>query len=209
MRKDSILQENAERALCSTGIKRVHTTPISLLDRLRQPNPAAAWERFVELYTPVLFAWARRLGLQASDAADLVQEVFTLLVEKLPEFEYDKHKSFRSWLRTVTLNKWRDVCRRKAVIPVQAVGGLSDASVPDPADALDEAEYRRQLVSRALELLRTEFQPVTWQACWEYVVQGRPAAEVARELGISPNAVYLAKGRVLRRLRAELEGLLD
>jgi RNA polymerase sigma-70 factor (ECF subfamily) len=79
-------------------------TPASLLHRLRQPNAVDAWPRFVELYTPLLYYWAKRLGLQQQDAADLVQDVFVLLVQKLPEFAYDRHKSFRGWLRTVTLN---------------------------------------------------------------------------------------------------------
>jgi RNA polymerase sigma-70 factor (ECF subfamily) len=95
------------------------TTPASLLERLRQPNQANAWERFVELYTPLLMYWARRRGLHPQDAADLVQDVFTVLVEKLPEFTYDHRRSFRNWLRTVLVNKWRDHRRRRA-LPVQA-----------------------------------------------------------------------------------------
>jgi RNA polymerase sigma-70 factor (ECF subfamily) len=188
----------------------MNTTPASLLERLQQSDEQAAWARFVELYTPVLFAWARRLGLQAQDAADLVQEVFTVLVRKLPEFRYDKHKSFRGWLRTITLNKWRDACRSRAALPVQAGhAALEDLADPGAGDGFAETEYRQCLVARALELMQSEFQPSTWKACWEFVVNSRPAADVARELDISVNAVYLAKGRVLRRLRAELEGLLD
>ena len=74
---------------------------------------------------------------------------------------------------------------------------------------IEEEEYRRYLVRRALGLMQAEFEPATWKACWEFVVHDRPAAEVAAELGLSVNAVYLAKSRVLRRLRAELRGLLD
>jgi RNA polymerase sigma-70 factor, ECF subfamily len=188
----------------------MNTTPVSLLERLQQPDEPTAWARFVDLYTPVLFAWARRLGLQAQDAADLVQEVFTILIQKLPEFHYDRQKGFRRWLHTVTLNKWRDACRRRAAQPAQPnEGALAEVAGPEPIDTLEEAEYRQHLVSRALDLMQAEFQPVTWKACWELVVNSRPAAEVARELGISVNAVYLAKGRVLRRLRTELNGLLD
>jgi RNA polymerase sigma-70 factor (ECF subfamily) len=189
----------------------MHTTPVSLLLRLRHPNNAAAWTTFVELYTPVLFAWARRLGLQVQDAADLVQEIFTVLVQRLPEFEYDRQQSFRKWLHTITLNKWRDLCRRRAVLPRPQGGTENMDALADRAalDALEETEYRQHLVSRALEIMQTDFEAVTWKACWEFVVQGRPAQQVARELGLSVNAVYLAKGRVLRRLRAELEGLLD
>ncbi len=62
------------------------TTPVSLLEQLRQPTAARAWPRFVELYAPLLYDWARRLGLQDADAADLVQDVFAILLRKLPEF---------------------------------------------------------------------------------------------------------------------------
>jgi RNA polymerase sigma-70 factor (ECF subfamily) len=185
-------------------------TPASLLERLRQPGQEQAWARLVELYTPMLFGWARRLGLQSPDAADLVQEVFAVLVQKLPQFQYDRHKSFHGWLRALTLNKWRDACRRRALRPRQAdEEGLAEVVSPEAADAFAEDEYRQHLVGRALEMMQAEFEPATWKACWEFVVNDRPAADVARELGISVNAVYLAKGRVLRRLREELAGLLD
>jgi RNA polymerase sigma-70 factor (ECF subfamily) len=185
-------------------------TPATLLERLRRPADEAAWARFVELYTPLLYAWSRRLGLQPQDAADLVQEVFIVLVAKLPAFRYDPHKSFRAWLRTVLLNKYRNRQRLhpEVLLPAGAVP-LPDPAGPETADAFGEAEYRQRLVGRALELMRAEFQPATWKACWEFVGAGRPAAEVARELGITANAVYIAKSRVLRRLREELSGLLD
>jgi RNA polymerase sigma-70 factor (ECF subfamily) len=188
----------------------MNTTSISLIERLKLPVDQKAWSRFVDLYTPLLYSLARHIGLQPSDAADLVQDVFALLVQKMPEFTYDRHKSFRSWLRTVTLNKWRDRCRRLAARPNE-VTGEPTLDVADSAAevSFSEAEYRRHLVARALELMQTEFQPTTWQACWQFVVMGRPAAEVARQLRISENAVHLAKGRVLRRLRRELQGLLD
>jgi RNA polymerase sigma-70 factor (ECF subfamily) len=185
-------------------------TPATLLERLRRPADQAAWVRFVELYTPMLYDWSRRLGLQAEDAADLVQDVFTVLVAKLPEFRYDPHKSFRAYLRTVLLNKWRNRQRLHPEVLLAAGGApLPERAAPEAPDAFGEAEYRQRLVGRALQLMRTEFQPVTWKACWELVAGGKPAAEVARQLGITPNAVYIAKSRVLRRLREELEGLLD
>jgi len=186
------------------------STNISLLERLKEPVNQIAWSRFVDLYTPLIYSWARGVGLQESDAADLVQEVFAVLVLKMPEFTYDRRKSFRSWLRTVTLNKWRDRCRRRAARPqeVAAQEMLEEADAPAEG-SFAEIEYRQHLVGRALELMQAEFQPTTWKACWESVVVGRPAAEVARQLGISENAVHLAKGRVLRRLRQELQGLLE
>jgi RNA polymerase sigma-70 factor (ECF subfamily) len=187
----------------------MQTTPASLLLRLRRPGEQRAWEQFVDLYTPLLFHWSLRLGLKEADAADLVQDVFLELSRRLATFEYDCQKSFRAWLRTVLHNKWRDR-QRRAALPLAGSGlALDDLPSPDPGDVFSEAEYRQFLVSRALQVMQAEFQPTTWKACWEHVVTGRPAADVASELGITTNAVYLAKSRVLRRLRQELDGLLD
>jgi RNA polymerase sigma-70 factor, ECF subfamily len=184
-------------------------TPASLLDHVRNPADQAAWKRFVQIYTPLLYHWAHRIRLQDQDAADLVQDVFTVLVQKLPEFQYDRQRSFRAWLKTVLLNKWREHQRRRAPVALEG-NGNSVAAPPDAEpDGLSEAEYRQQLVQRTLKLIRPEFQPATWQAFWQSFIAGRPAPEVARDLGITVNAVYIAKCRVLRRLRRELDGLLD
>jgi RNA polymerase sigma-70 factor (ECF subfamily) len=186
------------------------TTSASLLDQLRAPADQAAWARFAHLYTPLLWQWAVRLGLQPADAADLVQEVFVVLVCKLPEFDYDRDRSFRGWLKTILENKLRDHQRRRSAQVVDAKNPVfSTLAVAAEADAFDEAEYRRYLTGRALHLIQREFQPATWQAFWQLVVLDRPAADVGRELGLTPNAVYQAKFRVLRRLREELRGLLD
>jgi RNA polymerase sigma-70 factor (ECF subfamily) len=187
----------------------MESTSVSLLEKLKLPRAEAAWSRFAELYTPLFFFWARRLGLQEQDAADLVQEVFTVLIKTMPAFSYDQSKSFRGWLRTVFHNKWRE---RNRHAPRPAVAGGSAVDVipcPDAVSALSETEFQQQLSIRALELMQAEFQPTTWRACWEHVVCGREPAEVAEELGITVNAVYLAKSRVLRRLRQELAGMLE
>lgn len=189
----------------------MHTTPLSLLENLRAERlevTKAAWARFADLYTPLLYGWACRLGLQQSDAADLVQDVFVILVRKLPAFRHDGQRSFRGWLRTVLQNQWRDRRVRAPVLALDAAP-VQAADEPDPAEIMEESEYRRYLVGRALQLMQADFQPATWKACWETVVQGRPAGEVAAELGMSPAAVYAATSRVLRRLRHELDGLLE
>jgi RNA polymerase sigma-70 factor (ECF subfamily) len=188
----------------------MNTTSFTLLERLRQPAEKEAWARFVKLYTPLLLHWARSVHLSAQEAADLVQDVFTLLVQKLPEFTYDQTKSFRGWLRAVTLNKWRQNQRQRTV-RVQAMDaqGLANVPAPDSSGIFEKDEYQQYLVHRALKLMQVEFQPHTWRACYACVVDGRAPAEVARELGITLNAVYLAKSRVLRRLHQELHGLLD
>jgi len=187
----------------------MYTTSVSLLERLRQPDQPQAWARFVELYTPLLLYWARQRGLQPEDAADLVQEVFLVLLKKLPAFTYDRRKSFRSWLRVVARNKWLDRQRLKGAALAGRQACLSDVASSDDGEAFWETEHRQHLVRRALAIMQKEFEPATWKACWECVVEGRPAAEVGAELGLTANAVWIAKCRVLRKLRQELEGMLD
>jgi RNA polymerase sigma-70 factor (ECF subfamily) len=188
----------------------MHTTSVSLIERLRQPGDKEAWGRLVELYTPLLFFWAKKLGLQEQDAADLVQDVFAILVRKMPEFMYNPDKSFRGWLRTILMNKWRDGERRRGIAPAhESPENLARFARAEDAEPFGDEEYRQHLVGRALDLMRAEFQPTTWKACWETVAADRPPAEVAKELGISVDSVYAAKSRVLRRLRQELEGLLE
>jgi RNA polymerase sigma-70 factor (ECF subfamily) len=185
-------------------------TPVSLLERLRQPHQPEAWSRFVALYSPLIYTWASRVGLQEQDAADLVQDVFLTLLQALPGFVYRPDQSFRAWLRTVTLNKWRDRCKRRVEQPLPGhAEQLVQLAAVDTLEAFWDTEYRQHLVSRALQVMQTDFQPTTWKACWEHVVAGRPAPEVAAELGLTPGAVYAAKFRVLDRLRQELTGLLE
>src|SRR2546430_1018982 len=107
------------------------STPASLLDRLRRPNETTAWDRFVELYSPLLFHWAKRLGQQDSDAADLVQDVFLLLLRKLPDFEYDASRSFHAWLKTLFVNQHRARLRNRVPIPLDNDGRDLAAASPD------------------------------------------------------------------------------
>ncbi|MEO1527107.1 MAG: sigma-70 family RNA polymerase sigma factor [Planctomycetota bacterium] len=186
----------------------MHTTSISLLERLRQPDAETAWERFVQLYTPMIYRWAREISLSHDEASDLVQDVFGAVIKKMPTFEYDRTGSFRSWLKTVTSNRARDVVRK---LSRQTVDGSAEDQViaPDDIEFLSKQEYQEALARRALEFAQTEFEPNTWKACWMSVVSDMPAAEIAQELGITVNAVYLAKSRVLRHLRVALSGLMD
>ena len=185
----------------------MHTTNPSLLERLRLKGEESAWERFVYLYTPFIFSLARRFGLDREASADVVQDVLLLLSKKMQDFEYDCAQSFRAWLRTVVMNRIYENARRRQV---QLISGNEQVEVPqcEILSAFEEEEYRSYLVSRALEVMQRDFTQSTWKACWELVVNGRPAALVAAELGMTEGAVYVAKSRVLSRLRKELAGLL-
>lgn len=185
------------------------TTPASLFDRLRQPGDDSAWLRFAEICTPLLHRWARHLGLQTSDANDLVQEVMLLLVAKMPEFHYDPSRSFRNWLCSVATNKWREMNRRRCEVTLDKPDAALDRLESPESSAFWEAEFRQHLATVALATMQQHFEPNTWRACWETVVNGRPAADVGRELGMTEGAVYVAKWRVIRRLRQELAGMWE
>ena len=190
----------------------MQSTSLTLLERVRQPSDQSAWDRFVSLYSPLLFAFARRAGMNDNDAADVVQDVFLILMAELPGFEYDKaRQNFRGWLKTITVNKCRERQRRRVLAAGQGGddGGLSGIVDDATVQAFWEREYQKHLVARALEIMQGDFEPTTWQACWQTTVADRPAADVAAELGITVNAVYVARARVLRRLREELRDLID
>jgi RNA polymerase sigma-70 factor (ECF subfamily) len=180
--------------------------PDGLLDRLRRDGSRQDWERFVDLYGPLLELWARRL-LPPDDAADLIQDVLLRVMQGLPSFAGAEDHSFLAWLRAVTLNRWRDLARRAAVRPRTADSAALEAVAGgDDLAAVITAEDRHVLIRRALQIMQTDFEPTTWRACWERVVAGRPAAEVAAELGVAVAVVYSATYRVIRRLRSELAG---
>jgi RNA polymerase sigma-70 factor (ECF subfamily) len=188
----------------------IHTTPPTLLERLREAGDEAAWGRIVELYTPLMFAWSRRSGENEHDAADLVQETFLVLFQTLPTFQYDRTRGkFRNWLQTLLLNKLRDRQRQRVRSNKALAQRPLEKELPDIAELFGEADYQSDLARRALRLMQAEFAPDTWKACWETLVQGRSTAEVARELSMTENAVYISRCRVLRRLRQELGGLWE
>lgn len=187
---------------------KLERTPASLLARLKQTESAEAWTRFVYLFAPLLDRWAHMLGLRDADAADVVQDVFCILVARLPAFIYDPQKSFRAWLWTVLRNACRDYNQRRN-LPLLPAETIDRRAAGDGIDDVEESEYRHYVVGRAMQIMQADFTPATWKAFWSVVVEDRPGVEVARELGISVNAVYLARVRVLSRLRQELAGLVS
>ena len=196
-------------------------TSLTLLERVRYQSLCddgairrdhEAWNRLVDLDTLLLFHGSLHTGLNEAKSEDLVQEVFTALLTKLRTFERQRDGSFRKWLQVVTVNKCRERFRRKQ-LPTANGHGDSDplSAVADPATLVEfwEADYRQQLVQRAMQIMQAEFSAKAWQACGEHIVHSRPADDVAEELGITANAVRVYSSRVLARLRTELRDLLD
>jgi RNA polymerase sigma-70 factor (ECF subfamily) len=191
-------------------------TSLGLLERARARD-AAAWDRLARLYSPLVDRWCRQAGLQDADAADVRQEVFLAVARGLDEFRRDSAGgTFRGWLRVITRHKIGDHWRRTQA--GQAGAGGNDAyqqflqlPAEGPDDSRDPAppEEIDILYRRALELIVTDFEDNTWKAFWRVVVEGQRPAAVAADLNVTANAVYLAKARVLARLREEFRDLIE
>jgi|SRR5690242_14992066 RNA polymerase sigma factor (sigma-70 family) len=190
------------------------TTRHTLLARLDPPGDEAAWHEFVALYEPLVYRLARHTGLQDADAHDVCQEVFRAVARAIGRWD-PAGGSFRGWLLRIARNLTLNVLAAQRRHPrgsgdseVQAL--LAAQPGPDPATtALFDAEYQRRLFEWAAEAVRGEVTLKTWQAFWYTAVDGRPAKEVAAELGLSAGAVYIARSRVLARLRRRIERLDD
>jgi RNA polymerase sigma-70 factor (ECF subfamily) len=182
----------------------------SLLAGLRERDPAA-WRRLVCLTQPIIRGWCVRAGLQPTDADDVTQEVFRALAGNVGRFQRGEGpgRSFRGWLWGVTRRQLLAHWRRR---PVVGAGGTAAqqrfADLAEPPDDPSGANGPAELVRRAVTLLRAEVEERTWQAFWRTAVEGHAPADIAADLGLSVNAVYLAKARLLRRLRDEFGDLL-
>jgi RNA polymerase sigma-70 factor, ECF subfamily len=194
----------------------VNQTPVSLLDRLKVAKPdAAEWRRLQDIYQPLIRAWLARVPALCDEAHDLTQEVFLVVIRELPRFERLREGSFRTWLRRVTVNRVRTFSRGRGRQPAtgQADGAEGFLSqLEDPASNLAK-EWDRQhdehVFQKVLSCIESDVSPSTWEAFRRSAVEGQSTAQVAAALGISENAVLIAKFRVLKRLRAEAAGLVD
>ncbi len=184
------------------------TTHVSLLLRLGDANDREAWGRFVALYTPLIYRFFRRRGIQDADAADLTQEVLQVVSQQASSFSHRGYcGSFRSWLYTIARNRMRqflakcgrsDLATGDSAVLRQAEG---TAAAEDDA-RIWEQEYERRLFAWASEEVSKRVAPSTWQAFWQTAVQGQSGEQTAAALGLTPGAVYVAKSRVMARLRA-------
>jgi RNA polymerase sigma-70 factor (ECF subfamily) len=190
-------------------------TSASLLVRIRDSRDQEAWRQFVELYAPVVYGFARKRGLQDADAADVMQDVLRSVAGAAERLNYDPARgSFRGWLYTVARNKvfnFLDAGQHR-------IGrGSGDTGVrekleeqPEPelnlAASWDE-EYERNLASIAMRRVQGEVQEATWQAFWRTAVEGQSAREAGNALGMTPGAVYVARSRVLARIKDEVRRL--
>jgi RNA polymerase sigma-70 factor (ECF subfamily) len=193
----------------------MNETQQSLLLRA-QNGEQDAWKDLTDLYHPLILGWLRRQGVPARDLDDLSQEVLLSVVKHLPRFEHTGQRgAFRSWLRTIVCSRTSDYWR-SAEQGHQADGGSGTTAaleqIADPNSDLNrrwDEEHDRYVIDCLLDLVEEEFEPATVRAFRLLALDGAAGAEVAAELGLSVAAVYVAKSRVLQRIRQEAEGLID
>ena len=182
-------------------------TRSSLLRRLRDPQDHAGWGEFVALYQPLLIRYVRKKGLNEHDAGDVVQGIFITLLRKLPTFELDRGKGrFRTWLWQVTHNAvvdWARANRRIRAAEDQLRNDWQESA--DKPDSDWDTELHKRVMEYALQKVRAQTQPNTWACFEQHLLKGRPGAEVATELGVPTNTVYVYSARVLARVREQCE----
>lgn len=195
-------------------------TPHSLLEQLnRRPDDSLAWGRLVRVYSPFLQKWAHRwTGLPDHDIDDLVQNVLSVVVRKIPAFQHQGHSgAFRAWLKAILANCWREF-RRAAPMPVSGLPpGSSDSRSPwdeleDPHSHLSlmfDQEHDRMVYNELLRMGQDHFPPGQWRIFERVAIEGEDPEQVARAYRTTRNAVYLIKSRVLNWLRKVGEGLLE
>jgi RNA polymerase sigma-70 factor (ECF subfamily) len=187
------------------------TTRASLLIRLQDNLDADAWRQFVQIYGPVVYGYGRKRGLQDADAADLTQEVLRAVSESAIRLTFDpKRDSFRKWLFTVAHHKACDLLTKRRLAQ-----GSGDTAVHEQLDqqpgqteaGLWEHEYQQRVFTWAAEQVRGNVENSTWQAFWQTAIEGKSGKDVAAALGMPVAAVYLAKSRVMARLREKIQQL--
>ncbi len=189
----------------------MYTTSLTLLERLRDRKDVGAWRLLLDLYTPLIQRWFRTAGLQAADIDDLTQEVLTVVTRRMPEFTRSHRGAFRGWLKTIAVHKLGDHRRNGRNLGL-ILADWRLAELEDSAGELSrewDRQHDEHIARQLLDWLKAEFTTTTWEAFRLAVLQDQPTAAVAQELGMSANAVLIAKSRVLSRLRRELRHFTD
>lgn len=194
-------------------------TRSSLIERVRNTQDAEGWREFVELYQPLLFSYVRKQGLTDHDARDMVQEIFSKLLRAMPKFELDHSRGrFRTWLWRIMHNvtiDWMRHRQRSTIHEVEwgdRIDQLESLAQSEPDDDWVD-QQRRHILQTALTRVKARSQPQTWVCFEQYLLNHYPSNDVAKELGITTNSVYVNASRVLSRVRDQcaqyMEDLAD
>lgn len=183
------------------------TTPPSLVVRLRDHSDSQAWAEFVDVYSPLIYNYCRWRELQSSDAADVTQEVLLRVAKAIRNFEYDRTKGlFRDWLARIVLNE----IRRHTKKPVDTATAPNDLDQdPGLLESAWKEQFQQTVFAEALTRSQPHFTDDTWTMFKKSWLEKMPAEQLAAELGTSIDRIYVARSRVLKRLRFEVALLAD
>lgn len=190
-------------------------TSESLILRVKDPADAAAWSAFLAIYRPVVYRLARSRGLQDADADDLAQQVFVSIARAVENWQAAvSGPPFRVWLYRIAHNEiLKSITRRK---PDSATGSSSvqemlQATPQSEADASVELlrESRMEAFRWASEAVRHEFTAATWSMFWQSTVDDQAVDDVAKKHNRTSGAVYLARYRVMKRLKEKIDEVSD
>ena len=214
-RTDRLLRANVLRAMVVSAMGSMAKAPPtnrSLLARLRKANDTEAWSLFVDLYTPLVYRFARRRGLQDADASDVTQKVISRVYHVLHKFDYDPERGrFRDWLGTITHREVITHHRREARGQAAGAGRGDSAArrLPSGTEGDWLEEFNDYVLRAALARIRERFDEATWKAFDLTWLGNVETGEAARQLGKTAAWVYKARFRVLRRLREEVEFIAE
>lgn len=183
-------------------------TRSSLLSRIKNPADALSWEEFDRVYRPMLLKYAMSRGLKPDESEDIAQQCMSAIATGIQSFQ--RQVSFRGWLRGMIDHKVSDQLRKQARETAARTGDLNQAQQREEEPGLSwEREWNRTHLLYCLNLIRREVAPLTYRAFEMYVLQEQPVRTVARELGMTANQIYVAKSRVLARLKERWAELTD
>jgi RNA polymerase sigma-70 factor (ECF subfamily) len=193
----------------------VNLTSLTLLDRLKiAPPESSDWQRLQDVYMPLIRRWLGRIPDLGAEVDDLAQEVLVVLLREIPRFERQREGSFRAWLRQVAVNQVRTHRKKpwhRAIVGLDPADGFLDR-LADPNSELAQEwnlDHDRFVFQKLLAVVQPDFEATTWRAFQKFAIDGQSAAQVAREMGLTENAVIQSKARILKRLRQEAGDLLE
>jgi RNA polymerase sigma-70 factor, ECF subfamily len=190
-------------------------TSISFLNSLQADGNSRSWNEFIDLYQPLIRIWLGTQNVKEQERDDVTQEVMSVVLKRLPEFQRNRTGSFRNWLKTITVYCWQNY-RRKNLQRGGAIGGTEFGQVlhelEDPVSNVSQLwdqQHDQYILQRLLEKIRPSIRESTWAAFSAVTIEGKTPEQAAADLGMTANAVYVAKSRVLAQLRQVSEGLVD
>jgi RNA polymerase sigma-70 factor (ECF subfamily) len=192
----------------------------TLLQRLKNMDDSDSWREFFDTYAALIYRYALRYGLTQAEAEDVVQETVIEVSRKMPGFTYDPQRSFKGWLLHTT--RWRihdQLRKRRGAAAVRLgpppEGGRTDLMdrIPDPAgdyhEQMWEEEWQTNLLAAAMDKIKARVKPRQYQVFDLHVIKGWPVEKVAETLNVTKSQVYLAKLRISRLLKEQVERLKD